>query len=292
MGRRIFSLALLIFFSLSAANAAWAVPLHIDYYGVVSTSADENMLKMAQDIFFTQLKSIEGISVDDKRQNAATALKSPPDTSKTQGDHIAFFAEIMESASSAAGLWECTFHADQNSLGKNFVSAASYESYYKILVGAKSAIEEVLENYRGNSMFVQEAATEGASHSNVKIDSDTLVGTWEGEPDTDKIIIMRSGKGFIVFKNGATMVVSVSVKEQKGKAYIEILQQGKANASFYPALDRQAALANAPTAKPITWKMNESADGVLTGTKETLVPSLDSATGAEEGTVKVTWTRK
>ena len=41
----------------------FAVPLQVDYYGVVTSSADTSMLKMAQDVFFTQLNSIDNLSV-------------------------------------------------------------------------------------------------------------------------------------------------------------------------------------------------------------------------------------
>ena len=57
-------------FILSTFAKVHADQLKIEYYGVVSTSSDSNMIKMAQDIFLTQLKSIDYISVEDKRPDS------------------------------------------------------------------------------------------------------------------------------------------------------------------------------------------------------------------------------
>ena len=34
---------------------------------------------------------------------------------------------------------------------------------------------------------------------------ETLAGTWTGEALVDKVIILRGGNGFVIFKNGASM---------------------------------------------------------------------------------------
>ena len=75
-------------------------------------------------------------------------------------------------------------------------------------------------------------------------------------------------------------------------SHIEVAQVGKPNASFFPSLPRETALASAATAKPITWDFQVTADGTLSGTKNTLIPSQDSPTGAVEGTENSLWTKR
>lgn len=271
-----------------------AAPLNVDYYGVVSQSSDTNILKMAQDIFLTQLKSIEHISVDDKRPDTAKTLAALPVFADS--NHVSFYAEIAENnAGSASVEWKCTFNAVAAD-GKTYAKTELYDSYYKILVGAKSAIETVLNQIPQASAAPQTATASTAPAPNAPaMKAEALAGTWGGEPYTDKIVLLRGGRGFVIFKNGASMNVSVTVlgTDARGNvSQIEVKQVGKPNASFYPALPRETALASAADANPIVWNFNVTANGTLSGTKTTLVPSTESATGAAEGTESVSWTKK
>ncbi len=270
----------------------FAAPLTIDYYGVVSQSTDTSILKMAQDIFLTQLKSIDQLRVDDRRPDATRTLQSLPVIADPS--HVSFYAEINEaSASSAAVEWKCTFTAVGTD-GKRYSKTEQYDSYYKILVGAKSAIEDVLSQLPSqNTQQAVSAQTERSAPRALKAES--LAGTWSGEPYTDKIVLLRGGRGFVIFKNGASMNIAVKVvdTDKNGNiSQIEVAQVGKPNASFYPALPRETALASAATAKPIIWTFQVTPDGVLSGTKKTLVASTDSPTGVAEGTESVSWTKK
>lgn len=122
---------------------------------------------------------------------------------------------------------------------------------------------------------------------------ESLAGTWSGEPHTDKIVILRGGRGFIIYKNGATMNISLSIVNGKdGKKEILIRQVGKSNASFYPELSRDTALSAAASAPPIEWRLNSTVDGTLTGIKKTLIKSNSTPETVESGTQKVNWIKK
>lgn len=279
----------------------YAAPLHIDYYGVVSQSEDANILKMAQDIFLTQLKSMQRVTVDDCRADAATAMRSLPDFSTTTSPHLAFYAEIAEEAGADGKEWLCTFTVLNPDDGKCFSRTERYTSYYKILVNAKLAIEGVLDGIGGDESDDRQRQAEAAlaaaqarpSIGGVKVDS--LAGTWSGESELDKIILLRGGKGFVIFKNGASMNIRVSVTavDAAGNiAALDVTQESKPNASFYPMLPREVALAAAATAGPIVWSFTVGDDGALRGTKRTLVQSAESSTGAEQAFVDAVWTRR
>ena len=114
-----------------------------------------------------------------------------------------------------------------------------------------------------------------------------LAGTWSGEELIEKILILRGGRGFIVFKNGASMTISVSIEGES----VTVKQYGKSNASFFPELPRQEALKIAATASPIEWKLKLDGN-TLAGTKKTLVADKKSSTGVSEGVVNVSWVKQ
>lgn len=291
--RLAFSVQFLLF-GMFLLPKAYTAPLYIDYYGVVSQSSETNILKMAQDIFYTQLNSIENVSVDDKRKDAGTTLQATPDFSTTATPHIAFYAEIAEEIIDTAKEWQCTFIAFQAESQQTYTKTEKYSSYYKILANAKPAIEAVLEKLSAtNASETQFAIPAPAATSGIK--TEALAGTWTGESDIDKIILLRGGKGFVIFKNGASMNIKVTITNSDSAGNItdlKIVQDAKPNASFFPALPRNVALENAASAAPITWTFHVTDSKTLSGTKTTLVASSESPTGAISGTQEVTWEKK
>ena len=287
-------------FILSTFAKVHADQLKVEYYGVVSTSSDSNMIKMAQDIFLTQLKSIDYISVEDKRPDSGKTLKATPEFT-TEGARIIFYAEIDETTNEdLQKTWNCKFNAMDPDDRIYHTKNETYDSYYKILSGAKSAIEDVLADFRTGSKeeTQQQSAGDAANGTPVKtfegnIDIESLSGTWYGEPFTDKIMILRGGRGFIIFKNGATMNIKITIKKADSKGNvkeIEISQVGKSNASFFPELPREIALNVASSASPITWSFTIKS-GELTGTKKTLLLA-ENGISAKEGSLKTTWLKK
>ena len=263
---------------------AWVFAETIDFYATVSASTDAGMIKMSTDILYTQLQTMDGYTVIDRRnENYNPANKS---------QNISFYTEIQEESS---GSWTCTLNAFKGEAV--FSSTKEYDSYYKILMDAKASLENFMLNLSGNIVIPGQESSEtvsrenedGPARPNVRKHNpimDTIAGTWEGEELTDKILILRGGRGFIIFKNGATMNISVSVEGSD----VTIKQKGKPNASFYPSLPRQDALKNAASASPIVW--NFKLEGkTLTGIKKTLVSDKKSSTGVSEGNVNATWTK-
>ena len=283
---RLFRCLTILFLIPYAVNAA---PLLVDYYGAVSSSSDTNMIKMAQDLFYSQLKSIDSVTVSDRRNGTLESNASSLSIDSTPSGHIAFYAEISEQTDNSGAAWNCTLHAIDPATGKNVSESAVYDSYYKILISAKSAIESVLSKLSGSS---SSARQEQASLQSGSISTESLAGTWSGESDTDKIVILRGGRGFVIFKNGASMTISIRIENEQNGQSVEIRQAGKPNASFYPSLPRETALAAASSAEPIVWNLKLTSEGILTGTKTTLVASSDNPSAAITGTEPVTWRKK
>ena len=83
------------------------------------------------------------------------------------------------------------------------------------------------------------------------------------------------------------MNISVELSGNDNKNVI-ITQKGRANASFFPELNRTTALNAAVTADPIKWTFSFIDSNTLSGIKETLLPDGDSY---KKGNVKVNWSR-
>lgn len=284
-------------FLLTFAATINALPaMEIDYYGVVSTSEDSNMLKMAQDIFFTQLKSFDNATIGDKRSDSNFTLKNQPVI--TSNSHIAFFAELKEKQnetdSSLPPQWECTYNVILKDSITKITKTHIYESYYNILVSSKSNIEELLSSVSNgqSSQLSQQNSKESPSSQTLNLD--TLAGNWAGEQSADKIVILRGGRGFVIFKNGVSMNIAVTVNKTDSTGNISsitVKQTGKPNASFYPALPREVALAKAKDANPITWELEILSPKMMKGKKNTLIYSASKGT-ASEGTEEITWYKK
>lgn len=279
----------LLLIILVSTGVATAESLQVDYYGVVSSSSDTNMLKMAQDVFYTQLKSIDSLVIVDKRPDISKTLASLPVLDQNSS-RIAFYAEIDEEKDLFnQTTWNCKFDAVTPNDGITHSKSEVFESYYKILVSAKNSIESLLNEFRKPEKNVPDADSQNiAENSLSNVDVESLAGTWIGEPNADKIIILRGGRGFVIYKNGATMNIRITAKKGSGNT-IEIQQVGKSNASFFTELPRETALAYAQNAEPITWNFRITSQSSLEGTKKTLLP--DGA-GAKEGSEPAAWTKK
>ena len=104
------NLTITLLFFIFFLKAIWASPLQVEYYGVVSTSSDVNMMKMAQDFFYTQLTSIDGLSVSDKRSDISSVSATIPDTSNASLNKFSFYAQITEDKNGENSIfWNCAF---------------------------------------------------------------------------------------------------------------------------------------------------------------------------------------
>lgn len=146
----------------------------------------------------------------------------------------------------------------------------------------KDSLEKLIANAPSSpdtDIFTQEISSKPAVTS-----TENLSGTWSGEDYIDKIVILRGGRGFVIFNNGASMTISVKLSG----ADVIITQNGRSNASFYPDLPRQNALTAALEAEPIEWKLTFADNNTLTGSKKTIKANGETF---EYNTIKVKWNR-
>ena len=250
----------------------------VGFYATVSSSVDTNMLTMTTDLFYTQLQNMDGFSVIDCRNTTYS------EGVEKKGD-IIFYAEIQEKD----GQWSCTLNAATGNPLKTVQETRTYASYYKILLDAKASLDTVFAKlYQDNQASSSKDQSDSSAAGSGTASLDSLAGTWVGEPLIDKVIILRGGKGFVIFKNGASMTIAVSIKGKN----VSVIQQGRSNASFYPEIARELALKNAATASPISWSLVLVGESTLKGSKTTLVEDKKSSSGISVGEIEVQWTKQ
>lgn len=150
-------------------------------------------------------------------------------------------------------------------------------------------IQNVVAEASGNASIEESATQPKQVERSATLNVENIAGTWSGEDEISKIILLRSGRGFVVFTNGATMNINIQLSGENSGQKFRMVQQDKFNASFYPDIERKTVLAYAEDAAPIEWNLSMTAQGTLVGTKKTLVAS---AGGVEQKNVNVVWKRK
>ncbi|MFC2387888.1 hypothetical protein [Treponema socranskii] len=275
--------------SLAAFGAQSQPSRSVDFFGVISSDADANMIQMTETLYLTQLGELPGISVTDRRQSGfAEAYKAQgaPDFSKAASP-LAFYA-LIGKKDPAGGKWDCTICVADMRTKDIHSYTQTYDSYYKILMESKASLQSIFESLLNNRSPKEADRTNDTNipdNRSPALSTDSIAGTWSGEDSIDKIVILRGGRGFIIYKNGATMNISVSVTGKE----VTVTQAGKSNASFFPELPREAALLAATDAPPLTWKLTVQNSSTLSGIKTTLV---ETNGGIVSGDVRIEWKRK
>jgi hypothetical protein len=232
-----------VFFLVFESGVAQNMPQTIAFYATASDAADANIISMTQDFFYTQLIALNTYKVLDRRDVAySDSIASSLDDSDT----ILFYAEIMQNG---AG-WDCTLYAKYPAANAEAKNSRYYDSFYRVFTDAKISLGAVLQQ-----LEPQEQKIEVPAISNETIPTlEGLAGTWFGEPNADKIQILRGGRGFIIYKNGATMGISVSLEGNE----VIITQRSK-------------------KAPPVKWTFRLSGSNTLIGVKETVRPAQEEA---------------
>lgn len=277
----------IILFIFSAGLSAQSY--FIDYYGIVSTEIDENMSKMTSDLYYTQLTEINNFTITDKR--TSPNLKNRPDISVFSENALSFFTLITKDSDSDK--WITTYYVIDKANNEEHSKQKKFDSFYKILMEPKDVlrqtIKQLIENDTSAKTLTSQTSSKDPDLTPTDISStEELSGTWTGEDNIRKIVIMRGGRGFVIFKNGATMNIIVELSGDESNKQVLITQKGHSNASFYPELQRSAALTAAVSAEPIKWTLTLINGNTLKGIKETLLPEGNSY---KQGTVSVIWTR-
>lgn len=298
---------LIVFLIMMAAGICFAQEKYnVYFYGVITPSSQENQKNITLDLFAAQIRVFSEIEFVDRRNSGFDAnysklsdkdadslnentvfnlIPSSPDL-KDGNKAIIIVSKIDKTDDET---WLCNIYAKNLYTSKIDVASKSYESYYKILTESRTLFTNILSASTNQAVASSNSSkkiiTEPVNETSMTIEG--ISGTWTGEDGITKIIIMRSGRGFVIFNNGASMNISISVEQSAGNTKIlNIVQATPFNASYYPEIPRQQVLDVASSAKPIRWSFSLTGTGSLTGIKETLALDSSGKIGESQQTVK------
>ena len=266
MNKRIVCILLInfIFSSLFAQH-------RVGFFAAVSDSQDASTIKLTEDLYFSKASLLPNVNVVDYRNR----IFSESDLSKYSDVTYVFYPEIQEEGTG----WICTFHGFNVATKKQFSLEKKYDLYYKILMDAKTDIE--------NFLISMEPSSESVKNSPLvqdieNISLDKITGTWKGENYIDKIMIMNGGRGFIIYESGASMNISVSIDQN----HIVVRQNGRTNPAFFPDVPANIVLQNIDNAEPIVWNFELKNFSTLEGQKYTM---QENSGNAEYTQIPVVW---
>jgi len=263
----------------------------IDFYGVFSNDIDANMTHITEDLFFAQLKEMQlNATINDCRsneiKNANFSEKENIDFSQSKQNSLACFIIISQKSNSK---WLCEVNVKNLATNKIKSNIQEYDSFYKIMTETKKTFSEIFKNLFSSSTetLKQNEVSQNKNQTSI-ISADEIAGTWKGEEFVDRIVLLRSGKGFVIFKNGASMNVSVSIQKIDNQNTVNIKQIGGNNASYFPELSRKAALEYAMSAAPVEWSFTNVSTKILKGNKKTLIQKTPESI-PEKSQIPVEW---
>lgn len=303
----VYKKVILFLIMLQAAFCFSQEKYNVYFYGVITPSSQENQKNITLDLFSAQIRAFPEIEFIDRRNfGFDTNFSKLSDNAAENIDENSIFELIPASQDLKAGNksiiivskidktddenWQCNIYAKNLYTSKIDTAQKTFESYYKILTESRTLFSNILSASTNQIISTgntsKKIQTEQITESSMTIEG--ISGTWAGEEGITKIIIMRSGRGFVIFNNGASMNISISVETTaEHTKMLNIIQATPFNASYYPDIPRQQALDFATTAKPIKWSFSLTGTGSLTGIKETL--AINDSGKIEEGKKTVKW---
>lgn len=277
--------------------------IDVHFFGIIIPPTLENQKNISENLLSAHLRIIPEITfIDNTKPGIEKQISNLPENTPA----IEYLDKIDKSFlipnKQAIGIFaiinkideenlECTIYTQNFLNGQNFSLTENFKSFYKLLTDVKSSITNLISK----TANIQLTAIQAPKRQMPKINElamtvEGVSGTWSGEKEINKIILMRSGRGFVIFSNGASMPINVSIEiNERNHKILKITQQGNFNASFYPDIPRQKALEYSQKASPIQWNFILTETGSLEGFKYTLV--LDSDGKVAEQKKHVSWNK-
>lgn len=156
---------------------------------------------------------------------------------------------------------------DRLSTGEKNSFTSVYRSAGEMVLKARS----FLENAFSSSGNISPASMAKNSDPE-KIDTNSLLGTWQGEQGIEMIRFQRSGRGIAIFSSGAQMVLSYSINDNT----LHVRQNSPNSLRYYHFLPIEAARKMAEAAPPMEWEFILCENGtVLRGFKFAAKAKMD-----------------
>lgn len=263
-------------------------------YSLSSTQANDTVVRTVNDLVFSFIRELRSYRILDMRSEAI-----PSDLSVPEGSSYIFYGTLQEQPDGLR--LEIVLKGGPYAVTR--IISRVYENSNRILLESRMLVRDLFDQTvalpdPGADKNLQVSAiteTSGTVANGVEYfpvrSIDSLAGTWHGESDIEKSMILRGGRAIIILKTGLSITVELSIVADD----LVVRQKG-------PALPRQFADLPDPIAKqaadivpPLEWRFLVSRDlKTLSGTKKTVRILHDGSNiiSMEPILEDVVWTRE
>ncbi len=251
------------------------------FYGPIVDAKDETKIQLSTDLFFSQFQLESDFTIIDRR---TTVFSLDMLETHVGTNDLIFYNEIREDDNK----WYVSLFLIDLQTKREVTVKHIYDEYYRILIDAKDVLSELLVMFSSPNGQNIETVEDTSANTSASVTIASLFGTWKGEEYVDKIVILRGGKGFVIFENGASMNIIVAIEG----SVVTATQDSKSNASFFPELPREVALVKALDVDPIEWELQIENEDSLVGIKHTYVSTESNGqTDVVKAEIPVKWYR-
>jgi hypothetical protein len=263
-------------------------------YSLSSTQANDTVVRTVNDLVFSFIRELRSYRILDMRSEAL-----PPDLGIPEGSSYIFYGTLQEQPDGLR--LEIVLKGGPYVVTR--IISRVYENSNKILLESRMLVRDLFDQ----SVALPDPGAEralqvsGIASSPESVPDhqdlfpvrsiDSLAGTWHGETDIEKSLILRGGRAIVILKTGLSITLELTIVADE----LVIRQKGAALPRQFADLPDPVAKQAADIAPPLEWRFMVSRDQkTLSGTKKTVRIKHDgqniiSMESAEE---TVTWVRE
>jgi hypothetical protein len=281
-----------IILCLSAVLFAQGLPV-VAAYSLSSSSANDTVTRTVNDLVFSFIRELRTYRMLDMRTEAL-----PADLGIPEGSSYIFYGTLQEQPDGLR--LELVLKGGPYTVTR--IISRVYENSNRILLESRMLVRDLFDQSvalpdPGTEQVPQIAAINGSAVNTqnqseyIPVRSvDALAGTWHGEEEIEKIMILRGGRAIVILKTGLSLTLEMTI----GADDLVVRQKGTILPRQFADVPDPVAKQAADIAPPLEWHFLVSRDQkTLSGTKKTVTIKHDgqNVLSMESVELKVLWSR-
>ncbi|EFW38213.1 NAD(P)-dependent oxidoreductase [Treponema phagedenis] len=224
---------------LISVKQGFAIP-RVGIYKIEIKDIDPQIESGINDLVFSFVKELKDYEIVDCRDQPI-----PRDFPQSAGLDYIFYGYI----SSAGGELKLDMVLKSKEGDISRFLTRTYETANKILLDSRMIVRNLFD--QSASLPIAESKPPPEKQSvQTKFSLDTLAGSWSGEKEINKIVIMRGGRGIAILSSGVSIPLTLSFSDSTG---IKVIQKGNLFPRQFLDIPDSIAKLAVEKAKPLEW---------------------------------------